>query len=74
MYSAPGAVRSAVADQQIGNEAVMRHRRLDLVGRSRAGIEAFDHRQLNIMIHDAEFVHDSLWYIEPMQLLSLIHI
>ena len=27
MYSASGAVRSAVADQQIGDEAVMRRRR-----------------------------------------------
>jgi len=41
MYSASGAVRSGVVDQQIGDDAVTRHRRL--VGRRRAGTAALDH-------------------------------
>jgi len=41
MYSASGAVRSAVADQQIGDDAVTRRRRL--VGRRRAGTAALDY-------------------------------
>ena len=43
MYSASGAVRTAVADQQIGDDAVTWHQRL--VGRRRASrpTAAFDH-------------------------------
>ena len=41
IYSASGAVRSAVADQQIGDDAVTWHQRL--VGRSRASTVAPDH-------------------------------
>ena len=41
MYSASGAVRSAVADQQIGDDAVTRRRRL--VGKRRAGTATLDH-------------------------------
>jgi len=41
MYSASAAARSAVADEQIGDDAVTRHQRL--VGRSRAGTAALDH-------------------------------
>jgi len=41
MYSASGAVRSAVVDQEIGDDAVTRHQRL--VGRRRAGTAALDH-------------------------------
>ena len=41
MYSASGAVRSAVGDQQIGDDAVTWRRRL--VGRRRAGTAALDH-------------------------------
>ena len=40
MYSASGAVRSAVAEQQIGDDAVTRRRRL--AGRRRAGKGAGD--------------------------------
>ena len=40
-YSTSGAVRSAVADQQIRDDAVTRRRRL--VGRRRAGTAALDH-------------------------------
>ena len=47
MYSASGAVRSAVADQQIGDDAVTRRRRL--VGRRRAGTAALDHVDSYIM-------------------------
>jgi len=39
MYSASAAARSAVADQQIGDDAVTRRRRL--VGRRRAGTAAY---------------------------------
>jgi len=41
MYSASGAVRSAVADQQIRDDAVTRRRRM--VGRRPAGTAALDH-------------------------------
>ena len=64
MYYASGAVRSAVADQQIGDDAVTRRRRL--VGRRRAGTAALAMK--TAIDHDTELVHDSLWYIEPMQL------
>jgi len=49
MYSASGAVHSAVADQQIGDDAVMRHRRL--VGKSRASTAALDHVKLYYHYH-----------------------
>ena len=39
--SASGAARSAVADQQIGDDVVTRHRRL--AGKRRAGTAALDH-------------------------------
>ena len=64
MYSASGAVRSAVADQQIGDDVVTRRRRL--VGRCRAGTAAL--AMQTAIHHDTELVHDSLWYIELMQL------
>jgi len=41
MYSASGAVRSGVADQQIGDDAVTRHRRL--ADRRRTGTAELDH-------------------------------
>jgi len=41
MYSASGAVRSAVIDQQIKDDAVTQYQ--TLVGRSRAGTAALDH-------------------------------
>jgi len=41
MYCASAAARSAVADQQIGDDAVTRRRRL--VGRRRAGTAVLDH-------------------------------
>jgi len=64
MYSAFGAVCSAVVDQQIGDDAVTRRRRL--AGRRRAGTAAFGHVH-SCIHHDAELVYDSLWYIEQMQ-------
>jgi len=64
MYSASGAVCSAVADQQIGDDAVTWHQRL--VGRRRAGTAALDHVDSYTSWHWActWFV----WYIKPMQL------
>jgi len=45
MYSVSGEVRSAVVDQQIGDDEVTQHQ--GQVGRSRAGTEA--HEQLDTM-------------------------
>ena len=41
MYSSSDAVHTSVIDQQIKDDAVMRHQRLD--GRSQAGTAALDH-------------------------------
>ena len=61
MYSASGAVRSAVADQQIGDDAVTRRRRL--VGRRRAGTAGLDHVDSYTL---SLYMTRSAWYIKPM--------
>ena len=60
MFSASGVVHSVVADQQIADDAVTRHRdwlaEVEQVLR-RLTMPTAEH-------HDAQLVHDSFWYIE----------